>query len=603
MRLAAPLGAFLLAAAAQAAPLEVVSVSPQANGLSAIHTPISIGFDRAVDLATVDGSSFRVAGRWSGPVGGSFTLSGSGKTLTFRPDRTFFAGETVYVNLSTAIHAQDAGALETGGFAYSFNTATQPATRIFVEIDSFTNRTSPEVLTRIYGAAGADLNHDGFPDLTTVNEISADLRVFLNRADGTGLYEDEFLGPFPIGVEASPNEPGDFDNDGDVDMAVAASMSSSAWITLGQGDGNYAAAQEVDVGNTPHGLAVLDVDGDADLDIVTANTDSNNLSLMLNNGHGVFGPATHFDSGADGEYGLAAGDMNEDGIADLVVGGRYSQDIRILLGTGSATFTPFSIRPAGGLVWMVAVGDVNGDGHLDVSSANDGSGNAAMLLGNGNGTLGPATTVSVGVGVVGTDLGDLDGDGDLDWVLSSFGSGLWKIFTNDGAGHFTLDQQIDAPSNASCSVLIDIDRDRDLDMVLIDEVADLVLLEQNQDGPRALPGAVPASPSAPLEPLRLAKGGGGALALTWSPSCRVTDTDYAIYSGPLGAAYDHDSVVCTTGGLTQAALVPPGTSVYYLVVPENAGFEGSYGTDSSGVERPPGAPACRPQSLPNPVCP
>jgi len=594
---------FASSAVAHAAPLQVASVSPAANDLIPISTPIAVTFNRAVNLATVTSSSFRVYGRWSGTVGGSFALSSGGSVVTFRPDRPFFAGETVYLNLATAILAQDGEALRTGGFSCAYTTATQPATRNFIEIDSFSNRTTPSEQTRIYGAVGADLDGDGWPDLTTVNEVSADLRVFLNRADGTGLYEPDFLGPFPIGVEASPNEPGDLNNDGKMDVAVAASTSGSAWISLGNGDGTFAAAQSVSVSTAPHGLALLDVDGDADQDIVTASSGGNNLSLMLNAGNGVFGPATHFDSGGDGEYGLASGDMNGDGIADLVVGAQYSQEIRVLRGTGLGTFTFVSTRPAGGFVWMIALGDVNGDGRLDVSSANGGTGNAAILLGNGDGTLQPATTVSVGTGVVGTDLGDFDGDGDLDWILSSFGSSLWKVFLNDGAGHFTLDQQIDAPSNASCSVLIDFDNDRDLDLALIDEIADLVLLEQNQDSAAPLPGAVPASPVAPLEPLRIGKASPGNLKLTWSPSCRVTDTDYEVYAGSIGSWYDHDIIVCTTGGLTQATIASPAASRYYLVVPENGGVEGSYGTDSAGTERPQGSPACHPQTLPAPVCP
>jgi hypothetical protein len=588
--------------AVHAAPLQVSAVSPRANGLTAIHTPISVTFDRAVNLATVNAATFRVHGRWSGPVQGSFALSNAGSTLTFTPSRTFFPGEIVHVNLATAILALDGEALRTGGYAFSFHTAAQPATRSFLEIDSFSNRTSPGIPTRIYGAAGADLNADGWPDLTTVNEISADLRVYLNLADGTGLFTEDFLGPFAIGEEASPNEPGDFDNDGKVDMAVAASDSNSAWISLGNGDGTFATAQSVPVGTSPHGLALLDVDGDADLDIVTANSVGNNLSLMRNDGNGVFGAAIHFESGGNGEYGLAAGDMNGDGIADLVVGTQTDQRIRVLTGTGTGTFTPLSVRQSGGLVWMVTVGDVNADGDLDVTSANGGSGNGAVLLGNGDGTLQPATTVSVGSGVVGTDLGDLDGDGDLDWILSSFGSSLWKIFVNDGFGSFTLDQQIDAPSNASCSVLIDFDGDRDLDMALIDEVADLVLLQKNENGPAALPGAVPASPAAPLQPLRIGKGSPGMLDLTWSPSCRVTDTDYAVYAGPIGSFTDHDLVTCATGGLTAATITPDAGDLYYLVVPLNAGFEGSYGTTSSGAQRPPASPACHPQSLPVPVC-
>lgn len=431
--------------------------------------------------------------------------------------------------------------------------------------------------------------------------------MYLNLADGTGLYADDFVGPFPVGLGASPNEPGDFNNDGNADIAVAADDSNRVWISLGNGDGTYATAQEIPVGTTPKGLAVLDVDGDADMDIVTANYAANsgagNLSLMINNGSGVFGAATFFDSGLNGEYGLAAGDMDNDGIADLVVGGRVSQDVRVMKGTGVGTFTPLPIRSSVGLVWMLTVGDVNGDGHLDVATANGGSGTGAILLGSATGTLGPPTIVPVGSGIIGTDLGDLDGDGDLDWILSSYTSSLWKIFTNDGAGNFTYDQQFNAPSNGSCSLLIDFDNDLDLDIVLIDEIADIVMLKKNQNGAAALPGEVPASPAAPLQPLRISKGTGGTLELTWSPSCRVTDTDYAVYAGSIGSYYSHDVVACTTAGLNAATIVPAAGDVYYIVVPLNAGFEGSYGTVSSGGgQRPPATSPCRPQALLTPVC-
>ena len=39
-------------------------------------------------------------------------------------------------------------------------------------IDTLSNRTSPTVRTRIYGAASTDFNNDGSVDLATVNEIS-----------------------------------------------------------------------------------------------------------------------------------------------------------------------------------------------------------------------------------------------------------------------------------------------------------------------------------------------------------------------------------------------------------------------------------------------
>src|SRR5262249_55632162 len=154
-------------------------------------------------------------------------------------------------------------------------------------IDVMSNRTGgpggPQ--TRIYGALQAHLDGDGWIDLPTLNEGSADLRVFMNRADRSGLYEP-FLAPVTIGRRSSPNEPGDFDNDGKMDIAVSATDSGGVWIALGNGNGTFATPQAVLTGNEPHGVAVLDVDGDGDMDIVDAVAADDKFALLINNGSG-----------------------------------------------------------------------------------------------------------------------------------------------------------------------------------------------------------------------------------------------------------------------------------------------------------------------------
>ena len=92
----------------------------------------------------------------------------------------------------------------------------------------------------------------------------------------------------------------------------------------------------------------------------------------------------------------------------------------------------------------------------------------------------------------------------------------------------------------SCSVLIDFDNDGDLDMALIDEVADVVMLEQNRKRPRRAAGRRAGKSVRPARGAAHRQGRGTTLELTWSPSCRVTDTDYAVYAGPIGSFDDHD---------------------------------------------------------------
>jgi hypothetical protein len=477
------------------AQLQVVSTAPPLNAVASVSASISIEFDRPLDTASIDADSFRVYGQWSGPAQGTVGFSNGDRTVTLTPGDPFSAGETVFVNLSHDVRGADLSPLRAAGYAYQFLTATVSSAGAFTEIDRFSNSTGPQ--TRIYGAGAADLNDDGYLDLATINEESADVRVFLNLADGSGLF-GPMLAPQSIGSLASPNAPADFNNDGIVDICVGAAGSEEVSILLGAGDGTFSSIVNIDIGSgsEPHGIAPLDVDGDGDLDIVNANVGTNRLALLTNDGTGTFAGPSFFEGGVDGEFGLAASDMNGDGITDLVVAGRNGAEINTALGNGDGTFTPAgAAESTGGATWVVVLGDVNADGDLDAATANDGSGNVGVLLGQGDGTFGAVTEIDIGSHVPAVDLGDLDGDGDLDLVVSSFGGGFWQWYRNDGSGDFSFASQIAAPDSPSCAVLFDFDNDGDLDIALTDELADLsglpnVILMRNGAG--AAPLCTPA---------------------------------------------------------------------------------------------------------------
>lgn len=90
---------------------------------------------------------------------------------------------------------------------------------------------------------------------------------------------------------------------------------------------------------------------------------------------------------------------------------------------------------------------------------------------------------------------------------------------------------------------------------------------------------------------------GGLLSLSWEPSCLFTDDDFEIYEGALGDFTSHTALFCTTGGETEKTFLPGPGNRYYLLVPRNAGAEGSYGLDSEGCQREAGQAPCLPQTL------
>jgi hypothetical protein len=90
---------------------------------------------------------------------------------------------------------------------------------------------------------------------------------------------------------------------------------------------------------------------------------------------------------------------------------------------------------------------------------------------------------------------------------------------------------------------------------------------------------------------------GQRVELFWGESCNLADTDYAVYRGTFSTAdpgsntfNNHGPIVaedsCSTNHQTEFDYIETsGASFYYLVVPNNGTWEGSYGQDSEGAQR------------------
>jgi hypothetical protein len=485
------LTAMLLIAPAIAAPavagtdLTVVSISPARHTLTAPPAAvIEVSFDRAVAPASFTASpfAFHAFGERTGPVTGALTFLSGNTIARLTPDAPFARGERVTVWMSHDLEGADGANLRAGGCAWQFWVAAAEATMDFQPI-GILDTTGGVVSPRPYGGSATDLDGDRSPDLAIACEDTSDVRVFLNRGDGSGLFHGFMTPTYPAAGTPSPNETTDFDGDGLVDLVTSNTTGNNVSVFIGNGDGTFGPRTDYTVGSGPHGLAVLDVDGDGDVDIATANTQSSNVAVLRNNGAGAFGPATFFEGGGAAEYALSSADMNNDGMFDLVVGARDSGRVIVQLGDGDGTFTQGGSHTSGLSYWMIVCAEVSGDGNMDVTSANGGSGNGAIHLGNGAGGVGAATTHTFGGGMVATDTGDLDGDGDLDWILSNFANGEWYLLENGGAGAFTHVDTFPAGSNCACAIVLDYDQDGDLDLALVDEITDEIFLRANSSTP------------------------------------------------------------------------------------------------------------------------
>lgn len=466
---------FIFPLKSQSPLIENVFPTPQLI-IAEVNTDVIVHFNTTINLESVNGLSFKVFGRWSGPMPGFITLLNGDSTIQFTPDNPFFYGEWVVVSLSKDIESQTGIDLEYG-YSWGFWTKTMAGTLNQPEVDVIPVRLDGEGTIQCYGAYAGDINSDGYSDLSVVNEITSDIRLFLN--DGQGGYSDFEIFPLPNGNTPSPNEGADFNADGIIDLAIANTQNTQVSILMGDGIEGYEPEVSYTADMRVRGIGVLDADGDGDDDIVTANRTGDNMSLLLNDGSGIFDAPINFDTGGDNETSLAVADVNEDGIMDAFVGAFNSQDIAIMLGDGNGGFV-FSDRvDVSGTPWMITVGDVNGDGHVDVVSANSTGNTASVVFGDGQGNMSEEVIYSSPGFPLAIDLGDIDGDGDLDMITSNYSTAKYNLYENDGSGSFSDPIIYNASTAGSCVILHDRDNDGDMDITGIDEVDDLIFLFEN----------------------------------------------------------------------------------------------------------------------------
>lgn len=515
--------ASLALSAPASAQLSVVSVQPGMNASNVLpNADIVVTFDRPIDVAALPPSSdsLKVFGKSTGPAAGSWSLDPGGLAARFTASAPFAAGEVVQLGISHDLLASDGSPLRSAGFHSEFRVRTRPAAMVFSAGETLNVRSPNGNGVRVYGGQASDLNDDGAVDLAIVNQDSSDVRVFLNRADGSASFDPFLNPPTGTGNTPSPNESCDMNGDGLMDIVTGDKIGDTVSVLLGRGDGTFEPGAQYSMGDLPRGLAVFDMDGDGDTDVLSANANSSNLSVRLNNGDGTLGPRTSFNGGGSSEWGLASGDMNNDGIIDFVVGAQSSRRLIVWLGNGDGTFSQGGVLNGAGRVWMVVLGDINGDGNLDVSTSNGVDASGTIALGDGSGGLTMKQVQSTGGLVVATDLGDLDGDGDLDWVMSAFSGGAWTVHMNDGAGNFTAETTFIANQNPACALLFDFDGDQDLDIALLDEIADEVLLWENSCATASFCQATPNSTGLPA-------------SMSFTGSCSVAENDLNLQVGPM----------------------------------------------------------------------
>lgn len=324
--------------------------------------------------------------------------------------------------------------------------------------------------------AWGDYDNDGDLDLALTGLDSGDVpisRIFTNHG---GFFT---AGPSFPGVYLSVVAWGDYDNDGNLDLLLAGATSLTypygpiCRLYHNRGDGTFENSGAGLPGVYGGGAAWGDYDKDGDLDLVlTGWSEAGRISrIYRNDGGGVFVDAGMALPGVS--YGSVAwGDYDNDGYLDLVLCGSSSSGriTRLYRNNGNGTFSDSGIALTGVTTGAVGWGDYDNDGDLDlfVTGVTSSSPVSLVYTNHGNGTLTDSGMVLIGLASSAGAWADYDNDGDLDLVLTgSSDNGLVSIlYTNHGNGTLTVGE-ISLPGMASGSVAWgDFDNSGQIDLLL-----------------------------------------------------------------------------------------------------------------------------------------
>ena len=195
--------------------------------------------------------------------------------------------------------------------------------------------------------------------------------------------------PLPAGYGPTASALADFDNDGDLDIAVSCFTSMTfdrVAVILNNGDGTFANPTYWGVGSSPTAIVAADINLDGKADILTANRDSDDFSLRLGNGDGTF-QNEHYPPAGSRPQDLAVADLNADGLPDVAVVNEFDDSVSVYFNDGDGTFTldaTYTTHNPDG-IWgdnprgIVAV-DLNFDTFPDIVTANYDSGTITVLL-------------------------------------------------------------------------------------------------------------------------------------------------------------------------------------------------------------------------------
>lgn len=349
----------------------------------------------------------------------------------------------------------------------------------------------------------SDLTADGRPDLLVVG---GNLMVY--PALGAGAFG---VATTYGSLHATDLSVGDFDEDGDMDVAVTVSAASFSGVSVLFGVGGGALSTPTQIASLPQyseSMAVADLDSDGHLDIIAA-AHGDGVVVLLGHGDGSFANAMIYGSGVVGigHGDLLVEDLNGDSRLDVAVVDSESHELSVLLGGGNGQLSKPLTCAAGPLPAAACAVDLDGDSRPELATVNAEPGTLSVFARNGRGMFSAAIATPVGLDPRSIIAADFDGDGHLDLATADTGwfadNGSVSVLLGNGTGAFSLKGTYPTQSYTEDLANGDFDHDGINDVVAVNLLSGTVsILLGSGDGALGSPVSYPVG----LQPMAVAVG-------------------------------------------------------------------------------------------------
>jgi PKD repeat protein/predicted nucleotidyltransferase len=323
-------------------------------------------------------------------------------------------------------------------------------------------------------AAFGDYDNDGYLDIIVSGYPGSAYTTNIYRNNGNNTFPEQSNINL-TGIVWGSSEWGDFDGDKSLDILLTGySGQTIAKIFRNTGNNNFTELSGITItGLESSSVAFCDYDNDGDLDIaMTGYARSEQqiyTKIYMNNGDNSFTEIPNTIPGVSSGS-VRWGDFDNDGKADILVTGETSQNgiiSKVYRNIGNNTFTEQTSISLKGIFngegkWV----DYDNDGDLDIVLT---GGDADLRLNkvtkiyrnNGQTGFSDQNIInSTGVLDGGIVSGDYDNDGDTDLLIGS------KLYLNNNNNYFTELPTSIPVSNSNSISCGDIDNDGDLDLLI-----------------------------------------------------------------------------------------------------------------------------------------